>query len=210
MVNKIAEGIIGTFSLLFPYRMYELSIKCKNYIRTIWLRRFFKSIGEHVTIRRIGLLKGMNCICIGSRSSFGNDLYLTAWPDYAMPGCTPEILIGSNCSFGAYNHITSVLRVKIGDNCLTGKWVTITDNSHGETNIESLQTAPTKRMIVSKGPVVIGKNVWIGDKVTILPNCKIGDGAIIAANTVVTHDVPAFCVVGGNPARILKNIKNHE
>lgn len=46
--------------------------------------------------------------------------------------------------------------------------------------------------------------MWIGDKATILPGVTIGDGAVIAANAVVTKDVPPHCVAGGNPARILK------
>ena len=64
--------------------------------------------------------------------------------------------------------------------------------------------SPTKRPITSKGPVVIGNNVWIGDKATILPGVTIGDGAVVAANAVVTKDVPSYSVVGGNPARIIK------
>ena len=64
---------------------------------------------------------------------------------------------------------------------------------------------PLERPITSKGPVVIGNNVWIGDKATILPGVTIGDGAVIAANAVVTKDVPAYSVVGGNPARVIKN-----
>ena len=51
---------------------------------------------------------------------------------------------------------------------------------------------------------MIGDNVWIGDKATVLPGVTIGDGAVIAANAVVTKDVPAFTVVAGNPARIIK------
>ncbi|MDR2406844.1 MAG: sugar O-acetyltransferase, partial [Bacteroidales bacterium] len=58
------------------------------------------------------------------------------------------------------------------------------------------------------GSVVIEDNVWIGDKVTILPGVHIGYGSIIGANAVVTKDVPANCVVGGNPAKIIKVIKN--
>ena len=92
----------------------------------------------------------------------------------------------------------------IGDYCLTGKWVTITDKSHGETDRDSLLMSPAKRSTTAKGPVVIGDNVWIGDKATILPGVTIGDGAVIAANAVVTKDVPKYSVVGGNPARILK------
>ena len=63
------------------------------------------------------------------------------------------------------------------------------------------------REIISKGPVKIGRNVWIGDKTTILGGVSIGDGAIVAANSVVTKDVPPFCVVAGVPARIIKDLR---
>lgn len=48
---------------------------------------------------------------------------------------------------------------------------------------------------MSKGEVIIGDNVWIGDKATILPGVKIGNNSIIAANSVVTHDVPHYAMV---------------
>ena len=121
-----------------------------------------------------------------------------------VSNCEPKLSIGNNCSFGAYNHITCANRVTIGDSLLTGKWVTITDNSHGETDKVTLGMRPQKRPITSKGPVVIGNNVGIGDKATILPGVTIGDGAVIAANAVVTKDVPAYSVVGGNPAKVIK------
>ena len=96
--------------------------------------------------------------------------------------------------------------MKIGKNLLTGRWVTITDNSHGNTDYESLVSPPSQRTIVSKGDVTIGDNVWIGDKATILPGVTIGDGVVVAANSVVTKDVPAYCVVAGNPAKIVKQV----
>ena len=55
-----------------------------------------------------------------------------------------------------------------------------------------------------KGDTVIGNDVWIGYEATIIPGVKIGDGAIIASKSVVTKDVPAYAVVGGNPAVVLK------
>ena len=55
------------------------------------------------------------------------------------------------------------------------------------------------------GDTVIGNDVWIGRRSIILSGITIGDGAVIAAGSVVTKDVPAYAVVGGNPARIIKN-----
>ena len=55
-------------------------------------------------------------------------------------------------------------------------------------------------------PVTIGNDVWIGGSATILPGVTIGDRVVIGAGAVVTKDVPSDCVVGGNPAKIIKRI----
>ena len=56
----------------------------------------------------------------------------------------------------------------------------------------------------NKGDTIIGNDVWIGYKALIMPGVRIGDGAIIAAASVVTKDVPPYAIVGGNPARVLR------
>lgn len=147
---------------------------------------------------------GSKHISIGDDCFFGKNSVLSAWESHNKQRFTPEIQIGDDCEFGEYNHITATNKIIIGNGLLTGRWVTITDNSHGDTDIVNLKLKPTDRKIFSKGPVIIGNNVWIGDKATILPNVTIGDGAVIAANAVVTKDVPAYCVAAGNPAKIVK------
>jgi acetyltransferase-like isoleucine patch superfamily enzyme len=57
---------------------------------------------------------------------------------------------------------------------------------------------------VSKGPIIIGNDVWIATGSTVLSGVTIGNGAVVAANSVVTSDVPPYAVVGGSPAKILK------
>lgn len=55
-----------------------------------------------------------------------------------------------------------------------------------------------------KGDTVVGNDVWIGQNVTVMPGVHIGDGAIVAASSVVAGDVPAYCVAGGNPCRVIR------
>lgn len=104
-------------------------------------------------------------------------------------------------------HITCANKIIIGDCTLLGKYVTITDNSHGDSVKGQLDIAPIRRPLYSKGPVIIGERVWIGDKVTILPNVQIGNGTIIGSNSVVTKDIPDNCITVGSPAKIVKFIK---
>ena len=64
--------------------------------------------------------------------------------------------------------------------------------------------SPKLKDLPFKGDTVVGNDVWIGQNVTVMPGVHIGDGAIIAANSVVVKDVPAYCVAGGNPCRVIR------
>lgn len=66
------------------------------------------------------------------------------------------------------------------------------------------KTTPSLEDLPFKGDTVVGNDVWIGQNVTVMPGIHIGDGAIIAANSVVAKDVPAYHIVGGNPCRVIR------
>ena len=100
-------------------------------------------------------------------------------------------------------HISCCNRITIGDGCLFGANVFITDNFHGDNSSEQLVIPPIERPLNVKEEVKIGRNVWIGRNVCIMPGVKIGDGAVIGANAVVTKDVDDYSVAVGIPARIV-------
>lgn len=102
------------------------------------------------------------------------------------------VFINAGCQFQDQGGIT------IGDGTLIGpKTVIATLNHHMN---------PEKRANLNPAPVTIGKNVWIGANCTILPGVTIGDGAIIAAGAVVNKNVKANTVVGGVPAKYIKEV----
>lgn len=63
---------------------------------------------------------------------------------------------------------------------------------------------PCEQGFQEEKPVYIGNDVWIGSRVTILPEVKIGNGCVIGAGAIVTKDVPDYAIVGGNPARVIR------
>lgn len=174
-------------------------------IYTSWLSSEFRCMGMGVVLHRPLELHGPENITIGDMTVFGSHCIVTAWEKYYAQSLSPSLVIGNNCDFGEYNHITCCNGITIGNNVLTGRWVTICDNSHGDSSKESMMIVPTERRITSKGKIIIGDNVWIGDKSTILSGVTIGKGVVIGANSVVTHDIPPYSVAVGNPATVVKS-----
>lgn len=104
------------------------------------------------------------------------------------------VYIGPFCFFGGKGEL------KIGNNVAIGPHVYIYTDNH---KYENCGWIPFGKEVVCC-PVIIGNHVWIGGNSVVVPGVKIGQGAIIAAGSVVVNDVPECAVVGGNPARVIK------
>lgn len=203
-MRQVLAAIFRFLYFFYPFKLYYYIRSRRNILRSLWLRNAFKACPSDVYLGKIGHIENPKHISMGHLVSFGDDFYLYAYvKDKSTP---PEITIGDNCCFGAHNHITASDKIIIGNNVVTGKRVTISDNNHGNTDATTLKTPPLEREIVSKGPIVISDNVWIGENAIILSGVTIGEGSIIAAGAVVTKDIPAFSIAAGNPARIIKTI----
>ncbi len=210
MIKKVVKLILRffckSFAIAFSYSSLTKLISFRVKLYTYWIAKEFKSMGDLVLIYYPINLVGGKYILLGNRVLIGKNAVLTAWDRYKRDVFIPVITIDNDTSIGEDCHITAINKITIGKNVLIGKKVTITDNDHGKTDSESLTLPPIDRRLYSKGAVIIEDNVWIGDKATILGNVKIGENAIIGANSLVTKDVPKNCVVGGVPAKIIKII----
>ncbi len=109
-----------------------------------------------------------------------------------------NIEIGDDVSINAFVHIWGQGGVKIGNRVMIATHTIITSLTH-DYNLENMRYAPA---IVKE--VIIDDDVWVGSGVIIMPGVKIGKGAVIGAGSVVTKDIPAYAIVYGIPAKIIK------
>ena len=109
-----------------------------------------------------------------------------------LDGSVPKITIGNYCSIAA--NCTFLLSNHITNTGTTSPCIHRHLFSHGKGNTSSFV----------RGDIIIENDVWIGANVTIVDNVHIENGAVIAAGSVVTKNVPAYSIIGGNPARVIK------
>ena len=113
-----------------------------------------------------------------------------------MPGGT--LSIGSRTGINSGASICAQKSVTIGENCLIGNYCLIMDSDFHD-------AADRNKMSEAK-PVCIEDNVWLAARVTVLKGVTIGEGAVVSAGSVVALDVPAYSVVGGVPARVIRRL----
>lgn len=168
------------------------------YFKSLLVYKFmFKNIGKgSIIIKPLKFTNPQNII-IEDNVRINDFVWLITIKNNAN---TPIIVIGNNTNIGHFNHIACTNKICIGSNVLTADKVYITDHIHDYKDI----TVPIiEQPIISKREVNIGNGTWIGENVSII-GCSIGENCVIGANSVVTKDIPDYCVAVGAPARIIK------
>lgn len=172
--------------------MKKVIIGCKSVFTYIKYKILY---GSRIQMAKINSLKGRIEIDLFSdaKCRIGNFL-MTAGPFYIKCTDKAEITIGDNCFFNHNCSLTAAENIVIGNQCMFANNFVVVDHDHDRKDGKILKE------LVS-APVKIGNNVWCGANVTVLKGVTIGDGAVIAAGSVVNRDVAAYSVVAGVPAR---------
>lgn len=167
-----------------------------------------KDVGNNCKVQWPFQIHGARYISIGKNFDAAKHLTLLAFNEYRKTNQEyhPLIEIGDDVTITEFCQISCIDHIKIGNGVLLGRNVFISDNDHGMGNCGDKNMPPVERTLTSKGPVIIGDNVWIGRNVTIMSGVTVGEGAVIGANAVVTHDIPAYSVAVGCPAKTIKRI----
>lgn len=112
-----------------------------------------------------------------------------------------HIRIGKNVGIGEFAYLGGGGGLEIGDDCIIGQYFSCHPENHLFSSIEK----PIRLQGVTRKGIVIGRNCWIGSKVTVLDGVNIGDNCVIAAGSVVNRSFPAGSIIGGVPARLIRN-----
>lgn len=127
-----------------------------------------------------------------------------------------RVVIGNRCYIGA-SHLVCHTGISIGDDVIISWGVTIVDHdSHAlawdkrQDDVAQWKRGQKQWDSVFIAPVTIGDKAWIGFGVSVLKGVTVGEGAVLGARAVVTRDVPAYSVVAGNPARVVRRLAAQE
>lgn len=207
ILKLVLFAIVIAISKLYRYNLHIRLCVLRDEIYSTWIKHSLEIKGKNIVIRKGAKLDGAKYIKIGNNVTISRNCLIETKYSHGGRNYSPLLTIGDSCSFGENCHITCVGSITIGHHLLTGRRVLISDNNHGTIDAESLKKPPMDRPLARKGDIVIGNNVWIGENACVLSGVTIGDGAVIAANAVVTHDVPAYSLAAGVPAQIVKTCK---
>lgn len=208
VIHYCANILAMIFHVFVNRKLVNTVHMLKDVMYSSWVKLDFQACGSGCTFGGFSRIRGSNHIRLGQDLFIGKDIVWEVIDERRGQHFTPLLTFGNGSSFGDGGHISCVNKVEIGNGVRIGRKVFITDNSHGASVRSQLDTPPNLRPIYSKGPVVIEDTAWIGEMACIMPGVTIGRGAIIGANAVVTHDIPPYSVAAGNPARVIKELKD--
>ncbi len=166
---------------------YRISHKVRQWIQ----KRRLGRLGKHVWIdKHVALMRYPENIFIDDHVVLKEGAKICACNKNAI------IKIGKNTTVGYYDFFFASEKIIIGDDCLIAPFVYVVDSNHKAERNRKINQQPNET-----APIIIGNDVWIASNVTILKGVTIGDGAVIAANSVVNKDVEPYTIVGGTPAK---------
>lgn len=163
--------------------------------------------GMDVRIQRPHRISNPRHISVGDRTTIGRDALIAPILEYANVHYSPTVIIGKDVYIGPHLYLSCVGSVAIGDGTVLSENVFINDSTHG---FDPECGLIMQQQLVHAGNIVIGKNCFLGLRTAILPGVILGDHCIVGVNSVVTRSFPAYSMIAGSPATLIKQYSLEE
>ena len=193
-LNKGWMCICGMWKLRTMKRVfvhYSSTIKCRSRI---------------YSMQNLSIDRGCYIDALSSEGiSFGNNVSIGKYTTIECTGTLKSLgkglKVGSRVGLGTHGFFGCAGGIEIGDDTIFGNYVSL----HSENHKFQDRNIPIRLQGVKRKGIIIGKDCWIGAKVTILDGTVIGDGCIVAAGAVVRGYIPPYSIIGGIPAKVIKS-----
>lgn len=180
------------------FKIFKMLKPLLIYVYYIPTRLRFRQLGKGARLFYPGRFENPQFIEIRDNAILRNYAWVQALQIF--PGVTPSVTIGEGSNVNRFSHIVATHKVQIGRKCGIADNVFIADTTH---SYEDINIPEKEQPLKFLGEVIIGDSSWIGRNVSIL-GAQIGKHCVIGTNTVVTKNIPDYCVVVGNPCKIIK------
>ncbi|MFK8162946.1 MAG: DapH/DapD/GlmU-related protein [Lewinella sp.] len=164
-----------------------------QYVHKISFGRFLK-LGRQVSLQALG----RDGISLGNNVSIG--AYSKLVVSTTLNHLGTHIRLGNNVGIGEYAYLGGAGGLTIGNDCIIGQYF----SCHPENHHFNQPDLPIRLQGVNRKGIIIGNDCWIGTKVTVLDGVRIGAHSVVSAGAVVTKSFPAYSVLAGVPARVIK------
>jgi len=159
-------------------------------------------LGQNSYLEDPKLIVGEEYIHIGNDTSIGHSAWIAAFDKYINQDFSPVITIKNNVRIGNYACITAIDEVTIDEGCLFSEYVYISDHYHGTD--PTINLSPKDQPLFSKGKVHIGKNTFLGYRVSVLSGVTLGQHCVVGSHSVVNKSFPDYSMIAGSPAKLIK------
>ncbi|MDM1073367.1 acyltransferase [Empedobacter brevis] len=168
----------------------------------VFLNKKGLKLGKNITFEDYVKIDGFakENVIIGNNCKIGKFSSISCTSHMSKYG--KGIIIGDNTSCGQFSEFGSAGGIVIGNDVIMGSYISFHSENH---NFDNSNLLIREQGVTSKG-IVLGNNIWVGAKVTFLDGAKVGNNCVIAAGAVVNKEFPDDVIIGGIPAKIIKQI----